>query len=173
MDMVKIAMGDDAEKKLQQIPLSNNVISTRISDISEDILGQVVLCLKASPVKISDESTDISNCSQLFVMVRYVKDKSVVEDFLFCSSLKMTTTAIDVFELVQNFSSKNGIDLLMIGSACTDGAPKMLGNRSGFAALMKREIPTLQVTHCFCTDTLSLQRLRQQSWSRPLIQVSK
>ena len=149
MDMVKIVIGDEAEKKLQQIPLSNNVISTRISDISEDILGQVVLCLKASPVKISDESTDVSNCSQPIVMVRYVKDKSVVEDFLFCASLKTTTTAIDVFELVKNFFSENGIDLQMIGSVCTDGAPSRLGNRSGFAALMKREIPTLQATHCF------------------------
>jgi len=152
MDMVIIVMGDEAEKKLQQIRLSNDAISTRISDISKDILDQVVSGLKSSPVKISiqlDESTDVSNCSQAIVMVRYVKDKSVVEVFLFCASLKTTTTAIDVFELVKNFFSENDIDLQMIGSVCTDGAPSMLGNRSGFAALMKREIPTLQATHCF------------------------
>ncbi|XP_013777510.1 protein ZBED8-like [Limulus polyphemus] len=36
----------------------------------------------------------------------------------------------------------------IVGSICTDGAPAMLGNRSGFAALMKREIPEVRVTHC-------------------------
>ena len=36
----------------------------------------------------------------------------------------------------------------MIGSICTDGAPAMLGNRSGFAAMLKKEIPELKVTHC-------------------------
>ena len=49
-------------------------------------LNQVVFGSKARPVKISvetDVSTDASNCSQLIVMVRYVKEKSVVEDFLF------------------------------------------------------------------------------------------
>jgi len=141
MDMVKIVTGDEAEKKLQQIPLSNDVISTRISDISEDSLDQAFSGIKASPVEISiqlDESTDVSNCSQLIVMVRHVKDKSVVKDFLFCASLKTATTAIDVFELVKSFFSDIGTDLQMIGSVCTDGAPSMLGNRSGFAALMKR-----------------------------------
>ena len=29
------------------------------------------------------------------------------------------------------------------------GAPAMLGNRSGFAALMRKEIPNLKITHCF------------------------
>ncbi|XP_013771999.1 protein ZBED8-like [Limulus polyphemus] len=36
----------------------------------------------------------------------------------------------------------------IVGSICTDGAPAMLGNRSGFATLMKREIPEVRVTHC-------------------------
>ena len=36
----------------------------------------------------------------------------------------------------------------MIGSICTDGAPAMLGNRSGFAAVLKNKIPQLKVTHC-------------------------
>ena len=36
----------------------------------------------------------------------------------------------------------------MIGSVCTDGAPAMLCNRSGFAAMLKKKIPELKVTHC-------------------------
>ena len=36
----------------------------------------------------------------------------------------------------------------MIGSVCSDGAPAMLGNRSGFAAMLKEEIPELKMTHC-------------------------
>ena len=36
----------------------------------------------------------------------------------------------------------------MIGPICTDGAPAMFGNRSGFAAMLKKEIPEFKVTHC-------------------------
>ena len=36
----------------------------------------------------------------------------------------------------------------MIGSIYTDGAPAMLGNRSGFAATLKKEIAELKVAHC-------------------------
>ena len=36
----------------------------------------------------------------------------------------------------------------MIGSVCSDGAPAMLGNRSGFAAMLKEEISELKITHC-------------------------
>ena len=35
------------------------------------------------------------------------------------------------------------------GSVCTDGAPAMLGNKSGFFALLKQDIPHLLGTHCF------------------------
>ena len=36
----------------------------------------------------------------------------------------------------------------MIGSICTDGTPAMLGNRSGFFTMLKKQIPELKVTHC-------------------------
>ena len=36
----------------------------------------------------------------------------------------------------------------MIGSVFSDGAPAMLGNRSGFVAMLKEEIPDLKITHC-------------------------
>ena len=108
--------------------------------------------VKASPVKISqqvDEYTDVSNCCQLLAVVRYVKEKKVEESFLFCHSQKTTSKAIDVFSMIKEFFTRYQLHLDRIGSICTYGAPTMLGNRSGFAALMRKEIPNLKITHCF------------------------
>ena len=58
----------------------------------------------------------------------------------------------DVFKLAKEFFNKHNLDLKMTGSICTDGAPAMLGNRSGFAAMLKKEIPELKVTHCCFKD---------------------
>ena len=100
--------------------------------MGEDILEQVVADIKASPVKISlqvDESTDVSHCCQLKVVVRYVKNKEIEESFLFCQSLKTTSKAKDVFDMIKDFFTKHQLHLDRIGSVCTDGAPAMLGNR--------------------------------------------
>ena len=107
--------------------------------------------LKASPQKILlqlDNSTDVFNNSQLICFVCYIKEKKVEEELLFCEPLTRTVTAKDVFKLVKGFSNKHNLDLKMIGSICTDGALAMLGNHSGFAAMLKKEIPELKATHC-------------------------
>ena len=40
------------------------------------------------------------------------------------------------------------MSLDMVRSLCTDGAPAMLGNKSGFASFVKKKIPVTTVTHC-------------------------
>ncbi|KAI6647719.1 Protein ZBED8-like [Oopsacas minuta] len=45
---------------------------------------------------------------------------------------------------MQNFDWKK-----KFGSLCRDGAPAMLGSKSGFAYLVKKEVPNVTVTHCF------------------------
>ncbi|XP_068230406.1 protein FAM200C-like [Palaemon carinicauda] len=141
LEMVKIVLGRESEKKLKQIPLSNDIIHSRIHDMSQDVLQQVITDLKASPVRVSiqlDESTDVSFCSQLMAFVRYMKEKEVVEEFLFCIPLETTAKATDVFSLVKEFFLEHEMALNMCGSTCTDGAPVMLGNKSGFATLVKK-----------------------------------
>ncbi|XP_068239754.1 protein FAM200C-like [Palaemon carinicauda] len=52
LKMAKTVLGTEAEKKLKQIPLSNDIIHSRIPDMSQDVLQQVITDLKASPVKV-------------------------------------------------------------------------------------------------------------------------
>ena len=105
MEMVKTVLGKEEEKKLQQVPLSNDTIGSLIDYMSQDILHQIVSDLVATRVKFSiqlDESTDVTNCSQLLVFVRYMKEGGVHEESLFCEPLLETTKAIDVLQLVKH-----------------------------------------------------------------------
>ncbi|GFS29371.1 protein ZBED8 [Nephila pilipes] len=151
--MVELVCGLEQRKKLEAIPLSNDVIQSRIVEISCNILKQIINELKASPFPFSmqlDETTDISNCSQLLLFVRYVSADTIKEEFLFCEPLLQTTKAVDVLAILNVFFSKHDFDWKQkLHSLCTDGAPAMLGNKSGFAHLVKKEAPNVIVTHCF------------------------
>jgi len=153
LEMVELVYGLEQRKKIEAIPLSNNTINSRISDMSTNILEQVIRELDSTPFPFSmqlDESTDISQCSQLLVFVRYIYSGTSKEEFLFCQPLLKTTRAIDVFEMITNFFSKHKLNYKKkLGSLCTDGAPSMLGKSSGFTALIKKEIPDIIITHCF------------------------
>ena len=50
--------------------------------------------------------------------------------------------------MITEFFTNQQLHLDVIGSICTDGAPAVLGNRLGFAALMRKEIPNQKVTRC-------------------------
>lgn len=152
LEMVKLMCGHQQMKQVKQVPLSNDTIHSRIGDMAADILEQVVSEMRSSPFPVSmqlDESTDVAQCSQLLVFVRYVHSGLLKEEFLFCKPLLATTKAADVLQLVREFFAENHFDWTSrISSICTDGAPSMLGNKSGFSALVKEEVPDIVTTHC-------------------------
>ncbi|CAM5079369.1 unnamed protein product [Natator depressus] len=63
LEMAKIVLGPDAQKKLQQVPLSNGVIRSRIHEMSQDILQHVIKISKLVLLKWVFSST-----SQLTLM---------------------------------------------------------------------------------------------------------
>ncbi|XP_010991120.3 protein FAM200C isoform X2 [Camelus dromedarius] len=151
LEIAQIVLGPDAQKKLQQVPLSDDVIHSRIDEMSRDILQQVLEDIKASPLKVGiqlAETTDMDDCSQLMAFVRYIKEREIVEEFLFCEPLQLTVKGKDVFNLFRDFFLKHKIALDVCGSVCTDGASSMLGENSEFVACVKKEVPHVVVTHC-------------------------
>ena len=67
------------------------------------------------------------------------------EDFLFCKPLTTTTKAVDVKELVGKFFKDNNLSWDMVSAVSSDGAPAMLGQKSGFGALVKANAPHIIV----------------------------
>ena len=87
----------------------------------------------------------MANCSQLLVYVRYIHEGDFKDEFLFCKPLETTTTACDVFDTVGSFLQNHDIPWRNV---CTDGAPAMLGCRSGFQRLIINASPKAIGTHC-------------------------
>ncbi|XP_042213300.1 protein FAM200A-like [Homarus americanus] len=119
LDMVRTVIGDDAVKKTETIPLSNNTLSRRIQEMSAYIKEQVVTAIKESG-KFSlqlDESTDVSDDAQLLVYARYQGKSDMEENFLFCKRLETTTTGEDLFKLVDNFIKEENLSGISV-SVC-------------------------------------------------------
>ena len=55
--------------------------------------------------------------------------------------MKERTRAKDVLDLVNAFFRENSIAWNKVGLVCTDGAPAIIGHRSGFVTLIKQVAP--------------------------------
>ncbi|CAM1331733.1 Uncharacterised protein r2_g4062 [Pycnogonum litorale] len=150
--MAELILGKEAEKKLAAVPLSNSTVQRRISTMARDIQDQVIQQIKSSSFGLYaiqlDESTDVASCAQLMVYARYVHKEEIKEEFLFCAPLQVTTKAKDIFDVVTNFFDEVDLKWENVIGCCTDGAPAMLGTRSGFQALVKKVSPNVKSTHC-------------------------
>ena len=151
LEMTELVCCTEQRKILEAVSLSNDTISSRITDFSNNNLEQVMEELKSSPFPFSmqlDETTNVSQCAQLLAYVRYMH-ADAIEEFLFCEPLSETTIAADVLQVVNNFFVKQDFNWKRnIGSLCADGEPAILGKTSEFASVVKKEAPHIIVTHC-------------------------
>ncbi|KAI6649594.1 hypothetical protein LOD99_6760 [Oopsacas minuta] len=151
-DIVHCILGDSAEKKLASLPLSNDTIKHRITDMVDDVEQQVVAEILGAPLNTFsiqlDESTDVSSCAQLLVFARYIKDRDFKEEFLFCHCLETTTKGEDVFQQVSDYFDRMGLSWKNVSACTTEDAPAMLGIHSGFRARVKTVNPVSKHNHC-------------------------
>ena len=69
------------------------------------------------------------------------------EEFLFCTPLTTTAIGTDIFNVVDNFQQREGINWENCASLCTDGAPAMVGARQGFTARVRQINSSVQVVY--------------------------
>ena len=141
--MVKLVMGETCAKKIEQLSLSDDAVRRRVVHMSLEVKQEVINELKSSPFFVFrvDESTDVALCSQLLVFVRYIHERDIKNEFLFCTPLKTTTRSADVFENISTFFDTEGLGWNKVCGICTDGAPTTLRSKSGFQAKVKEKSP--------------------------------
>ena len=92
-------------------------------------------------------TTDVSNCEQLLVFVRYATKDSSRSKLLLSNELRATTRREDMYELVDKFFKENGLQWKKLVGSTTDGAPVMLGRKSGFQARVKAVFSSVISVH--------------------------
>uniref|UniRef100_A0A8C0JE03 Uncharacterized protein n=1 Tax=Chelonoidis abingdonii TaxID=106734 RepID=A0A8C0JE03_CHEAB len=144
--------GNDTAKKLNMLSVSNDTVKRRICEMFEEIKKQAVHEIKHFAFSMFslqlDETTDVTHYAQLIAFVQYVNAGDVNDKFLFREKLETPTTAQDIFNKVNAFFESNGIEWKNLCGICTNGAPAMMGARSGFQQKVKCVSPNVIVTHC-------------------------
>ena len=103
LEITELVCNTEQRKKVEAVPLPNNTISSRITNIFNNILEQLKTFLCSMQL---DESTDVSQCAQLLAYVQYIHLHAIKEEFLFCKPLSETTKAADLLQMVNDFLAK-------------------------------------------------------------------
>ena len=169
LKMVSLVLGEASAAKMRQVSLSNNTVQRRIADMSEDVKQQVFDEINQSPLFAIqlDESTDVNSCAQLLVFAKYMHKGDLKEEFLFCSDLETTTKSGDILAKIESFFISGGLQWEKLIGVCTDGAPAMLGSKSGFQKKVKDFAPNVRGVHCL----IHRYALATKTMPEPLLKV--
>lgn len=171
LDIAEIMFGKQEVEKLKSIPLSDNTIQRRISNMATDVRDQVIEKIKKSSfVSLQfDESTDIAGCAQFVAFVRFESNEILMEEILFCKALPKNTTGQCLHDMFFEATQDMNIDWAQkcIG-ICSDGAKAMTGAKSGFIARLKEQMPNACWMHCFLHRQALAAKTLPQEYSQVL-----
>ena len=153
-------------EQIRKMSLSPQTCTRRCEQISADLSAQLRTCLAASPYfsLAIDESTDISDTSQLLIFIRFfdVIIKCVREDLLCMKSLTGRTTGQDICDAVYEACDSFGLNWQHLTSITTDGAPSMVGRKTGFLVLLRQKTGVnFLVYHCIIHQQALCSKLRR------------
>ena len=129
--MGNIMLDNKAELQISKIPLSNNKIQRSIPHLSDNIEENIISKFQNSLfARQIVDSTDISNHAQL---IKFIHEDAIINQFLCCKQLPITTKGQDIFDAITICLKKYGLSCELCAGVCTNGAPTMVGSVKGFA----------------------------------------
>ena len=179
VDLATTMIGEEAAQKLILVPqLSNDTMCRRIDGMAEDIHDQLIDQMKEREFSLQlDEATDNSRNAHLICYALFVdfSEQNLVEELLFCKPIELGCRGIDLFNITDNFISKNNLDWEKCISICTDGTKAMSGSCCGLRSLIEERAPMAKWTHCIihCEALVALSLARQLKSSPKLLTTLK
>jgi hypothetical protein len=144
-------LGKQAVQRLKVIAMSANTVKRRIEDMAEDTENQVIEMVKNSTfysIQL-DESTDITNKAVLLCFVRFECQEELKEELLCSLNLPGTTTGSEIFDALNGYVLRHGIEWKKCVGICIGGAASMTGHLSGVVTKVKDVgHPDILFTHC-------------------------
>lgn len=130
----------DKKQYFANVSLSRNTVAQRVTEMADDLTAQ--LREKAKTFQFfsiaADESTDNTDTAQVMFLLRGVDDHLIVtEELAQVVALHDTTRGQDIFKAFSEMLTNLSLPLEKLAGVTTDGAPSMIGNRSGFVSLVK------------------------------------
>lgn len=148
-DAVGVMFSDKSSKEVETIPLSNSTVARRIDEMSqwvEEVLIQRVGESRFFSLLL-DESTDVGGLCQLLVFVRYLWNNEPHEDMLCCLPI-VQSAGEEIFQTLNSYVQKKGLDWMKCVGICTDGARVMCGKKSSVVTRVLEVCPNASWTHC-------------------------
>ncbi|KAI6651234.1 Transposon-derived Buster3 transposase-like protein-like [Oopsacas minuta] len=143
----KHVLGSAAAEKLDKIPLPNDTVKRRISEISQKLEDKLVRLIKDIPICIQLDESTFGAESTLIVCMRFIDNDYINEELLFVDYFKGRCTGQDIFKMVRSYFDSHQISLSQVVSVNTDGARNMTGRDTGFWGCLKREVPQCSFIH--------------------------
>ncbi|CAN7940767.1 unnamed protein product [Ixodes hexagonus] len=140
------------KKTFEKISLSPKTVAERINEISENIeKGLINRCHEFEAFSIAvDESTDITDNAQCAIFVRGIdKNLNVTEELLDLIPMKGTTTGADILSVLERVVEHAGLPWEKLVCLATDGAPSMVGCKSGLVGRFRAKLAALGITNQF------------------------
>uniref|UniRef100_A0A8C0H4B2 HAT C-terminal dimerisation domain-containing protein n=1 Tax=Chelonoidis abingdonii TaxID=106734 RepID=A0A8C0H4B2_CHEAB len=155
--------------------LSPNMAAEHILELSKDIDGQLIeksTAFHTYSITL-DESTNLTDSAQLAIFVRGVDENfAVTEELLSLSTMRARTMASEIFHCLTEALAQHVLPSWhLLAGLTTDGAPAMIGQKTGLVALVQRKMAkqnTEQQTtlHCIihqqalCTKSLKCDNVK-------------
>ncbi|XP_044857783.1 zinc finger BED domain-containing protein 5-like [Mauremys mutica] len=154
-------IGDKASKAIDRVPLSNNTVHCRITDIAKNVKQQLLSRVQKSRYYAlqADGSTDV-NLANLLLFVRYELNNEVHDDILFCQHMPTHTTGEAIFKVIDDFIKNSDLDWRCCVEISTDGARAMIGWKKGFVARIQAVAPEAKSTRCIHREALATQNMQ-------------